>query len=758
MGGRGEEQMVVKIVIEGLVQGVGFRPFIYLLARQMRLTGEVSNTVNGVVIRAALSEKEEELFLRRIRQECPPVAVIYRIEVVEREAGKGCFPDFRIVASGAEEAHITRVAPDIAICDACLEDRKKQPHRINYPFINCTHCGPRFSIIKSLPYDRARTTMDAFEMCDCCRKEYTNPADRRFHAQPVACNHCGPVYYATYQGRYTENYEELLRLSISLIEQGEVIAVKGVGGYHLVCDACNSHAVGKLRELKCRDLKPFAVMFGQLQTLKTFVHCGAKEEEMLTSYRRPIVLLKQKRQLAEGINPGMNTLGVMLPYMAIHYDWFELLDTPALVMTSGNLSECPIVITPEEAEVQFGGKVALLLHHNRPIQNRVDDSIEQLVASEPCLIRRSRGYTPEPFFAEENLEGILAFGAEKTGSFALGKDNTCILSQYIGDLKNWETFTFYKEAMDRFQTLFRFSPRALVCDLHPDYFSSIYAETISREENLPLIRVQHHHAHAVACMLEHKLNEKVIAIVWDGVGLGDDGQAWGGEFLLCDRTNYTRLAHLAYIPMPGGDRASEEPWRMAVAYMHQFGLSLPRAFIARIGAKKIGQIEMLMDKKLNCPLTSGAGRLFDALASLLGLCDVANHQAQAAICLEQTAALSVTTEVYPVACSESISFREMFEQIMVDINEHKPVSEICAKIHSTLADLIFRMSVKLLKESGVSRVVLSGGCFQNKRLTELVVNLFSREGISLYIPCRIPCNDGGIAAGQLAIAAAKMKR
>lgn len=749
--------MVVKIVIEGLVQGVGFRPFVYLLARQMGVTGEVANTVNGVVIRAALSGNGLELFLRRIRKECPPVAVIQRVEVVERRGGDGGFPDFRIVASDAEEAHITRVAPDIAICDACLEDRKKQPHRIDYPFINCTHCGPRFSIIKSLPYDRAHTTMDSFEMCNCCRQEYTNPADRRFHAQPVACNHCGPVYYATYRGDYTETYEDLLRLTVDLIEQGEVIAVKGIGGYHLVCDACNSTAVRKLRDIKYRDAKPFAVMFGKVKTLKAFVHCGTKEEEMLTSYRRPIVLLKQRQVLGEGINPGMNTLGVMLPYMAIHYDWFEQLATPALVMTSGNRSECPIVITPEEAEAQFGGKVALILHHNRPIQNRVDDSIEQLVASESCLIRRSRGYTPEPFFAQEDLEGILAFGAEMTGSFALGKDATCILSQYIGDLKNWETFSFYKESMARFQTLFRFAPRVLVCDMHPDYFSSTYAEAISRKENLPLIRVQHHHAHAVACMMEYELHEKVIAIVWDGVGLGDDGLAWGGEFFLCDRMSYKRLAHFAYIPMPGGDRASEEPWRMAVAYMHHFGLSLPRSFINRIGAEKIRQLVMLIDKKLNCPLTSGAGRLFDALASLLGLCDVAKHQAQAAVLLEQTA-LSATAEVYPVACAESISFRDMFEQVVIDINENKPVHEICAKIHYTLADLIYRMGGKLLKENGVKAVVLSGGCFQNKLLTELVFNLFSGEGISLYIPRRIPCNDGGIAAGQLAIASAKMKR
>lgn len=744
--------MIVRIVIQGLVQGVGFRPFVHLLAKDMNIKGEVANSVNGVTISAELLDSELDTFVYRLKTESPPVSIIHTVEVQKIEQSSIHYPDFRIVRSRTQDEQVTQVAPDIAVCENCLRDRKTQQHRINYPFINCTHCGPRFSIVRSLPYDRGNTTMADFEMCEQCGKEYTDITDRRFHAQPVACNHCGPVYYSD-SGK---DYTELLKTTVELIEKGEVIAVKGIGGYHLVCDALNEKAVERLREIKFRDSKPFAVMFANVEKVKEFADCNAAEEEVLTSYRRPIVLLKQRQALAKGINPGMNTIGSMLPYMPIHYDWFERINTPALVMTSGNLSDQPIAITPEEAEEQFGGKVALLLHHNRPIHNRVDDSIEQVVNSCSGIIRRSRGYVPEPFFVDEDMEGILAFGAEKTNTFALGKGNTCLMSQYIGDLKNWETFSFYKESMTRFQSLFRFTPKVLACDMHPDYLSSRYAEEIREDMNLPLIQIQHHHAHAAACMLEYGLNEKVVTVVWDGVGLGDDGHIWGGEFFLCDREGYSRLSHFDYIPMPGGDIASKEPWRMLVACFHHYGLTLPDAFIQRIGGEKVKQITTMLDRKLNCPLTSSAGRLFDALASLLGLCDVATHQAQAAVLLEQSASDNIN-DTYPLDCSALISIRTMLGQILIDMEDKVSVNDIAAKIHNTFVGLIYRTVMRALLETGANKVVVSGGCFQNKRLTEHLEDLFLKEGISLYIPRRIPCNDGGIAAGQLAVAAAKIK-
>lgn len=745
--------MIIRIDIQGLVQGVGFRPFVYLLAKDMNLKGEVANSVDGVIISADLSEMELDTFVRRLQTECPPVAVIHNIKIARKEQADVRYSEFRITQSRMGEEQVTQVAPDIAVCEDCLNDRKSQPHRINYPFINCTHCGPRFSIVRALPYDRVNTTMSGFELCTQCRKEYADIADRRFHAQPVACNHCGPVYYAAGGGSYVE----LLNKTVALIDRGEVIAVKGIGGYHLICDALNEQAVERLREIKDRDSKPFATMFANTDTLREFACCNEAEQKALTSHRRPIVLLKQQKALAKGVNPGMNTIGAMLPYMPIHYDWFDRIKTPALVMTSGNLSERPIAITPEEAEEQFGGKAALIVHHNRPIHNRTDDSIEQVVGTETYLIRRSRGYVPEPFFVDGEMEGILAFGAEKTSAFALGKGNTCIMSQYIGDLKNWETFLFYQEAMSRFQSLFRFTPKVLVCDLHPDYLSARHAEEFVEKKGLPLIRVQHHHAHAAACMLEYQLNEPVVAVVWDGVGLGDDGHSWGGEFFHCDREGYSRLSHFEYIPMPGGDAASKEPWRMVVACFYHYGLPLPDAFVQRIGGEKVRQLTAVLERKLNCPLTSSAGRLFDVFASLLGICDVSTHQAQAAILLEQSAAEDANG-LYPVDCSGLVSVREMIGHIVADMERGVDTSRISAKIHATLADLILRMAKRLQQETGALKVVVSGGCFQNKRLTEHLTNLFLREGISLYIPRRIPCNDGGIAVGQLAVAAAKNKK
>lgn len=750
------EIMIVRITIQGLVQGVGFRPFIYLLAESLNIKGEVANRTNGLIIQAELGEEQLNIFLERIKTECPPVSVIHSVEVELLEDSTIRYTTFEIVKSKTGVQEITQVAPDIAVCPACLSDRKIQEHRHNYPFINCTHCGPRFSIVKELPYDRINTTMSAFPMCELCHDEYTDIHNRRFHAQPIACNHCGPVYYSRYNNTDICDYSILLKLTVELINKGEVIAVKGIGGYHLVCDAQSSDAVEKLRKIKHRDTKPFAVMFANEEQLKEYTYCNESELEMLTSWRRPIVILRQSKALAKGINDGMNTLGSILPYMPIHYDWFDDLNTPALIMTSGNLSELPIAITPKEANDQFGNKVALILHHNRDVHNRVDDSVVQVCNSLPCIMRRSRGYVPEPFFTDMDVEGILAFGAEKTNTFALGKSNTCIQSQYIGDLKNWETFLFYKESIQRFQNLFRFTPSLLVCDLHPDYLSSRYAEEFSEEKQLPLIRVQHHHAHAAACLLEYGLTEKVIAVIWDGVGLGDDGHVWGGEFFLCNRENYSRLSHFEYIPMPGGDLASKEPWRMAVAYLHHYKLPIPQAFIERVGVKKIDYVIDMMGKNLNCPLTSSAGRMFDAFASLLGLCDIATHQAQAPTLLEQCAS-DCMQDSYEIDASDVISVRPMLMQIIDDMERQVSVGDISAKIHNTLAKLILDEAKKQIQSTETEKLILSGGCFQNKRLVEHLQDLFSQDKISLYIPSKIPCNDGGIAAGQLAIAAARIQ-
>lgn len=758
-----ERVTITKITIRGLVQGVGFRPFIYRIASEMGIKGEVDNRNNGVCIRALLTPRQRELFVSRIRKEHPVVATIHSIEVEEIpcQAREREWDSFFIVPSSSDSDEVTQVAPDIAVCPECLSDRKVQPHRIRYPFINCTHCGPRFSIIRDLPYDRKQTTMSAFDMCPDCREEYAAISDRRFHAQPVACNHCGPFYYAIYNKVKETDYGRLFDLSCRLLREGEVIAAKGIGGYHLICDATDEKAVSRLRAVKHRDRKPFAVMFRDMEQVKQYAAVNEAEEACLTSWRRPVVLLKQTKPLAAGINPGMKTLGCMLPYMPLHYDWFEALDTPALVMTSGNLSDRPIAITPEEADEQLAGKVALLIHHNREIHNRVDDSVLQVCGRQPCLIRRSRGYVPEPFFAGSTVEGILAFGAEKTNTFALGKRETIIQSQYIGDLKNWETFGFYTESLERFGHLFRFTPRCLACDLHPDYLSSQEAERMAARTGLPLLRVQHHHAHAVACMAEYGLHEPVVALVLDGTGLGDDGKVWGGEVFLCDRKQYRRLAHFEYVPLPGGDKAAVEPWRMAVAYLwHYFGREahLPAGFVERVGKQKIDMLMALMEKGINTPYTSSAGRLFDAAASLLGLCDVATHQAEAPALLEQSAG-DEQSACYPVIIKEGIiSFRPMFANLLDDLAAGMPVAGISARFHQTVASLLLEQAKRHLQQTGAKLVIVSGGCFQNKRLTEQLQRMCSAEGIPLYVPGRIPCNDGGVAVGQLAAAAALNKK
>lgn len=762
----------------------------------MGLRGEVDNRNDGVCIRAILSEKEKTLLLRRIRTEHPPVASIRRILMTEEEDKEERYIGFSITPSRSESAEITQVSPDIAVCPDCLADRRRQPHRLGYPFINCTHCGPRFSIIRDLPYDRSRTTMAGFSLCPDCRSEFTSVGDRRFHAQPIACHQCGPVYYATYGGRNYTDYPALWALTTRLLERGRVIAVKGIGGYHLVCDALNEEAVARLREIKGRETKPFAVMWRDTESLKTYADLSGVEEACLTSWRRPIVLLQRRREgavsqpLAREVHPGMQTVGCLLPYMPIHYDWFQKLSTPALVVTSGNRSDLPIAISPEEAERQLGGKVELILHHNREIYNRADDSVLQVCGRQPCLLRRSRGYVPEPLVTDFPVDGLLAFGAEMVNTFALGKGEAVLQSQYIGDLKNSETYAFYTESLRRFRRLFRFTPRQLVCDLHPDYLSSREASHQAETTGLPLLCVQHHHAHAAACLMEHGLKEPVVAMVLDGTGWGDDGRSWGGEFFLCDQAAYRRLAHFEYVPLPGGDKAAAEPWRMAVAYLWQYRLPYPPGFVRRIGADKIRMLESLLAKGIHCPLSSSGGRLFDAVSSLLGICDWSAREGEAAILLEQEALLYERSEgakkygnklpgvvsssslaedsgrlrtgglpsesryFVPEGKGDTLSFRPLFDRLTADVKENIPSGQLAACFHASLAAALKDKAVHLLHRTGASKVIASGGCFQNKLLTESLQRLFAEENIPFYIPGRIPCNDSGIAVGQLAVAAA----
>ncbi|MCD4729658.1 MAG: carbamoyltransferase HypF, partial [Bacteroidales bacterium] len=520
------------IQIKGLVQGVGFRPFIYRIAHQYNLHGWVENRNDGVLIKVNGSKDTLEHFVDDIKIKAPIASNIHSISREEVNFEK--FYDFRIVKSENSSAEITDISPDIAVCDACLEDFKKQAHRIDYPFINCTNCGPRFSIIQDLPYDREQTTMDPFVMCETCRKEYDDVLDRRFHAQPVACSVCGPEYELILDNKSIKSFDEILDKTCELLKSGKIIAIKGIGGFQIACDAQNEKAVNNLRNRKIREGKPFAVMFANVESMQEFVYLFPEEKKSVQSWRRPIVIAQEKKKLAANVSVGFKTIGAMLPYMPFHYLLFEKLDLTAIVLTSGNLSDEPIVINNNDAVEKLTRIADAVLIYNREIYNRTDDSVVFSVNEKERLIRRSRGYAPEPVNLNLNADGIFAAGAELVNCFCIGKGKQAILSQHIGDLKNLETLEFYSESFERFKKLFRSNPSLVVFDKHPDYISTRFAKDLNIEQ----IEVQHHHAHIVSCMAEHNLDEKVIGVSMDGTGYGDDGNIWGGEFFICDLATY----------------------------------------------------------------------------------------------------------------------------------------------------------------------------------------------------------------------------
>ncbi|MDR1500287.1 MAG: carbamoyltransferase HypF [Tannerellaceae bacterium] len=763
--------MYITVHIRGLVQGVGFRPFVYRIAKEEGLTGEVGNDSAGVVIRAVFPDDDTlARFLSRIRKESPPPAQIESIDVRHTSPAIYAYPPnpqntFTISPSSPSTGgHTTRVAPDLAVCADCLADRVRQPHRAGYPFINCTRCGPRFSIMDSLPYDRERTSMKAFDMCEDCQTEYATVTDRRFHAQPIACNNCGPAYYISGEdagagGENVKNggYDGLIGRVSALIAGGEVVALKGMGGYHLVCDALNETAARNLRAAKAREGKPFAVMFRDMDAVRQYAKVSPAEEAVLTSPRRPVVILDQVARLSPSVNPGMDTIGAMLPYMPVHYDIFERIPSPAIVVTSANMSGRPVAVSEEEAAGQLG-QAALIVHHNRPIYNRADDSVVQVYGEQTCMLRRGRGYAPGTVAAGGDMDGVLAVGGDQANSFAIGKGGDIIQSQHIGDLTGWHTFNFFTEAIGQFSRLFNFSPRLIVCDAHPSYISSVEAGRMAASLSIPLIKVQHHHAHAAACMAEYGLFAPMVAVVMDGAGMGDDGCVWGGEFMVCDRLSYRRLAHLDYVPMPGGDRAAMEPYRMAVAMACKYGLSLPGAFIERIGAENIGRLESMLTHNLMSPLTSSAGRVFDAISSLLGLCDYSSFQGQAPLLLEQAAK---GRRGHPYSWEESngiICLKKTLMELLKDIEKGEEKGHISARFHATIAEIIVTQSAILLKSTKTTCVSLSGGCFRNKLLAMTLTEAFASQDIPLYIPSSVPVGDAGIAAGQMVVGSSRLSK
>jgi hydrogenase maturation protein HypF len=743
-----------RVTIQGIVQGVGFRPFVYCLAHELALSGWVVNSPQGVVIEVEALPIQLDIFMTRLQNELPPHAVIHQLDwQITPPLGNHTF---EIRHSHHHGAKTTLILPDLSTCPECLKEIFDPANRrYRYPFTNCTHCGPRFSIIQGLPYDRPNTTMHSFLMCDDCRAEYENPLDRRFHAQPNACHQCGPqLALWDKSGAVITVCDEALRVTVEAIRQGKVVAVKGLGGFHLMVDARNMEAVARLRTRKHREEKPLAVMYPSLESIKADCEISELEETLLTSSEAPIVLLRRRNgDIAENVAPNNPHLGVMLPYTPMHHLLLQELDFP-VVATSGNLSGEPICIDEHEALERLGGIADLFLIHNRPIARHMDDSIVRVAAGRELMLRRARGYAPIPLRLPKSAPTLIAAGAHLKNTAAVTASEQAFISQHIGDMDTVLAYDAYQRVIHDFQQLYDLHPSAVVCDLHPDYRSTQYAESIG----LPIIRVQHHYAHVLSGMAENHLEAPILGVSWDGTGYGTDGTVWGGEFLLVNDRSFDRVAHLANFRLPGGDQAVKEPRRAALGLLYTvFGEDMPPDLppIQSFSPSELILLKAALRKGINAPLTSSVGRLFDAVAALIGLRQDAKFEGQAAMELEFAQDSIKTDKCYPFAVtditSESATSRRILDvkltvlAMIDDVRAGVPIGEISAVFHNTLAEMI----VNVAQWVGEDRIVLTGGCFQNKTLLERTIDRLLVEGFQPYWHRDIPLNDGGIALGQI---------
>jgi hydrogenase maturation protein HypF len=756
------------IKLEGVIQGVGFRPFVHRLADRFHLAGFVLNTSEGVDIHAEADRKTIDLFLKSLQSEVPPLARItkVRVQFIKPEEISG----FTIKSSKILSSRSALVSPDIGICNDCLTELNAAGNRRHhYPFINCTNCGPRFSIIQGIPYDRPMTTMKTFNMCMDCATEYSDIRSRRYHAQPNACFVCGPQISLIASNKVAASHDEAITEAIHHLRSGLIVAIKGIGGFHIACDARNAKTILRLRNLKKRPSKPFAVMVADCAQARALSEVSLLEQQLLTSPERPIVLLKKKitSALAQELCPDNNYLGVMLAYTPLHYLLFDRSlssgqPLTCLVMTSGNISDEPIEIDNDQAIKNLSGVCDYFLISNRDICNRVDDSIAQVIDGKPVLLRRSRGYAPFPFFSPTAMKPTLACGAELKNTFCLAKDNCSFISPYIGDLKTYATYQFYRDTITRMEKLFSVKPSIVAHDLHPDYLSSHYALALkTKKKKLKLVPVQHHHAHLASVIAEHNLKDKVIGVCFDGIGYGSDGKIWGGEFFHGPLTNIKRIGHLEYVPMPGGDKATQEPFRMAISYLYQaFDESIYRLNIGFINKYQTKLQDFIAVAKLKPILTSSAGRLFDAISAILGICDIITYEAQAAIRLQMFAERSKTSGAYRFNIFEEqtmliVNSQQALEQIVTDLKNYVSREDIARKFHNGLADVTVRMCVAIRKKTKTKTVCLSGGVFQNKLLHELITTRLRKEKFIVYYNELLPANDGAISLGQAALANAK---
>ncbi|MGB3700126.1 MAG: carbamoyltransferase HypF [Anaerolineales bacterium] len=776
----------VRIHITGIVQGVGFRPFVYGLADRLALNGWVRNTSAGVDIEVDGYQEDLEAFIGSLQEDAPPLSRIDSFQVDWIPANG--FSTFEIVHSEGKPGDFIPISPDVSICPDCLEELYDPgDRRYRYPFINCTNCGPRFTIIKDIPYDRPKTTMGAFEMCPACKAEYGNPLNRRFHAQPVACPDCGPHIWLETSGSQTgliQHQDEAIQTARQLLAQGKIVAIKGLGGFHLACDATNDEAVNELRQRKLRVGKPFALMMLDLEAVEEHCFVNPAEREHLLSRQRPIVILEKRpgSTIAAQVAPNQSTLGVMLPYTPLHYLLLERGESlpKILVMTSGNLSEEPIATGNDEALQRLGDLADAFLMHNRDIHTRCDDSVVRIInldtGEEPASkadfkealypLRRARGFAPNPIQLQWEMPPLLATGPELKNTFCLTRGQYAFSSHHIGDLENYETLQAFEEGIRHYQRLFRIEPQTIAYDLHPDYLATRYALERAQKESLPSIGVQHHHAHLASCLADnqHPGDRPVIGLCLDGSGYGEDGAIWGGEILLGEYREYQRLYHLAYVPLPGGDQAIREPWRIALAHLERAGLPWETDLHPVIYSKQITDsgwnpldlLQQQITSSINAPPTSSMGRLFDAVAALLGIRQTVNYEAQGAIELESLVDPD-DTGIYPFTIDGQIlDPAPLLRAILNDLRTGVPVPALAARFHNTLADLMQRICLQIRTEREINEVALSGGVWQNMTLLKKSIVLLRRDGFKVYLHHQVPANDGGIALGQAAIALHKL--
>ena len=779
-----------QIQIKGIVQGVGFRPFVFALAAENSLKGRVLNNEVGVLVDVEGDDESIEQFINSIKTDPPPLSFI---ESVTREniSESADFQTFQILKSETNGSKFVPISADIATCADCLREMfDAENRRFRYPFINCTNCGPRFTIIENVPYDRAMTTMRDFEMCADCLREYENPLDRRFHAEPTCCAKCGPKIFLSPKSKVqSPKFENTLDFGLDVIkhtqqflQDGKIVAVKGIGGFHLVCDARNDAALQTLRNRKGRVDKPFAVMCKDLETAKKLVEISETEEKFLTGKERPIVLLKKKRtnDLSELIAPGNQFLGVMLPYSPLHYLLFESNSSDVLVMTSGNFSNEPIVKDNDEALKKLVNLADAFLLHDREIYVPCDDSVVRAVQSAKCKvqslktenqlpitkyqvlpIRRSRGYAPFPVKLPFDVPHILAVGGELKATFCLTRDDYAFMSQHIGDMENLETFRAFEKSFEQMKNLFQIAPEIIVCDKHPNYLSSNWARKFAENsKNIKLVEVQHHKAHIASVMAENdiKAGEKVIGFAFDGTGFGDDGTIWGGEVFVGDYTNFERAAHLEYFPLAGGDVAVKKPYRVALSLMKKAEIDWDESLncVSYCAETERKILAKQLENNINIVPTSSFGRIFDAVASIAGVRQKITYEAQAAIEFEALIDEEVR-EFYSFDLTENdtikIQWEKLIGEVVKDASAGISIAAISAKFHNAVANLILKLSLKMREKFALNKVALSGGCFQNVALLQKAIALLIENDFEVLTHKKVPPNDGGLALGQVVIAA-----